>query len=83
MSTKIQACEHLPAEQAVPQGTSCPKCGSAHSLRVCSTCGYVACCESQFGHNKEHWKESGHPVIRPYPLSESGWTWCYGCGRYL
>jgi CPA1 family monovalent cation:H+ antiporter len=50
---------------------------------MCSTCGYVACCESQLGHNKEHWKQSGHPVIKPYPLSESGWTWCYACGKYL
>jgi uncharacterized UBP type Zn finger protein len=50
---------------------------------VCSTCGYTACCESQYGHNTEHWRETGHAVIRPYPVSDRGWTWCYACGKYL
>lgn len=77
------ACEHVPAGQAEPLGTSCPRCGSAQSLRVCATCGYVSCCESQLAHDTEHFRESGHPVIRPYPLSDRAWTWCYKCDRYV
>lgn len=83
MATRTRTCEHVPADQAVPQGVSCPDCGSTHSLRVCSTCGYVSCCESQHGHDRDHWRETGHPVIRPFPLSDRGWTWCYECGRYV
>jgi CPA1 family monovalent cation:H+ antiporter len=50
---------------------------------VCATCGYVGCCESQRAHDTQHWRETGHPVIRSLPLTERSFTWCYACNDYL
>lgn len=35
------------------------------------------------GHNTEHAKASGHPVIRAVTGGGAGWLWCYECGDYL
>jgi uncharacterized UBP type Zn finger protein len=52
-------------------------------LRVCATCGYVGCCESQRAHDTEHWRRTGHPIIRSLPLGKRAFTWCYACNAYL
>lgn len=79
--------EHCPhvsrAAEAPPRATRCEACGAEHSLRVCATCGHVGCCESQAGHNTQHWKETGHPIIRSLPLTGRSFTWCYECSDYL
>lgn len=46
-------------------------------LRMCLTCGHVACCDSSQGlHATKHYKATGHPVMRSVEPGES-WRWCY------
>ena len=46
-------------------------------LRICLTCGHVACCDSSpHKHATVHHKDTGHPVMRSYEPGES-WRWCY------
>ncbi|MGZ4173983.1 MAG: UBP-type zinc finger domain-containing protein [Candidatus Limnocylindrales bacterium] len=77
-----QTCEHIPA--AIPPVTSdhCQDCDSRINLRLCGTCGYVGCCESQAGHDRDHALSAGHPVIYSIPLGQ-GFIWCYEHGRYV
>lgn len=76
-------CGHVPADGAAPRADACEDCGSAWNLRVCATCGYVGCCESQAGHDRDHALGEGHPVIRSIPLGAGAFTWCYDCRRYV
>jgi CPA1 family monovalent cation:H+ antiporter len=46
-------------------------------LRLCLTCGKVACCDSSpQRHATAHFHESRHPVIRSAEPGET-WRWCY------
>lgn len=46
-------------------------------LRLCLTCGLVACCDSSpRRHATAHFHETGHPVIRSAEPGET-WRWCY------
>ncbi len=46
-------------------------------LRMCLSCGHVACCDSSpHRHAAAHSKESGHPVMRSFEPGEA-WRWCY------
>ncbi len=76
-------CEHIPATAAEPRSDACEGCGSRFNLRVCTECGYVGCCESQWGHNRAHALARRHPVIKSLPLSAQSFTWCYDCRRYV
>jgi uncharacterized UBP type Zn finger protein len=76
-------CSHLTGEIAAPSGDACEECGSALNLRMCTECGHVGCCESQHGHNTEHARAAGHPVIKSLPLGDSSFTWCYECDHYV
>lgn len=76
-------CSHKPIESAAPRSAVCEGCGSGFNLRMCTTCGYVGCCESQQGHNTAHAKASNHPVIKSLPLTSGGFTWCYECNAYV
>jgi CPA2 family monovalent cation:H+ antiporter-2 len=81
---KKQECPHWSeAQQAQPETQQCKDCGSTVNLRVCMTCGYVGCCESQKAHNTLHARKTNHPIIRSLPLSERSFTWCYECRDYL
>ena len=79
-------CQHLKdAEDPQPQtdySAGCPECVAdgftdwVH-LRVCLTCGGVACCDSSpRRHMSAHHDETGHPVMRSYEPGEE-WRWCY------
>ena len=74
---------HRLPEGAATVGGACEDCGSTSNLRVCATCGYVGCCESQAGHDRDHALAEGHPVIRSIPLGSGAFTWCYDCRRYV
>lgn len=78
-----EACEHLTENVAPARSQVCEGCGSTSNLRVCVDCGFVGCCESQLGHNREHALSAGHPVIKSLPLQAGSFTWCYECGRYV
>ena len=46
-------------------------------LRLCLTCGNVACCDSSVGrHATRHFQQTGHPVMRSFEAGET-WRWCY------
>ncbi len=46
-------------------------------LRLCLTCGTVACCDSSVGrHATRHFQQTGHPVMRSFEPGET-WRWCY------
>jgi uncharacterized UBP type Zn finger protein len=46
-------------------------------LRLCMTCGHVACCDSSpLKHATHHYQDTGHPVVRSFEPGES-WRWCY------
>jgi hypothetical protein len=58
--------------------TDCLKIGGywVH-LRMCMTCGHVACCDdSPNRHATAHHHASGHPIIRSLEPGED-WYWCY------
>jgi uncharacterized UBP type Zn finger protein len=76
-------CPHFDGVLTTPRTDRCEECGATFNLRVCTSCGYVGCCESQQGHNTAHAKASGHPVIKSLPLKEGHFTWCYSCNAYL
>jgi uncharacterized UBP type Zn finger protein len=62
--------------------TKCDKCDITQNLRLCTSCGAVNCCESGHGHNTEHYKKTGHPIIKPVH-TDYDFTWCYKCNAYL
>jgi len=46
-------------------------------LRMCMTCGHVACCDSSPNkHASKHHASSGHPVMRSLQPGED-WMWCF------
>ena len=46
-------------------------------LRMCLTCGHVACCDSSPHHHAtRHHNDTGHPVMRSFEPGEQ-WRWCY------
>ncbi|MBI2324836.1 MAG: UBP-type zinc finger domain-containing protein [Chloroflexi bacterium] len=81
--TRVAGCEHVPARITEPRSESCEECGSRHSLRLCSTCGHVGCCESQRGDARAHALGEEHPVVKSLPLGDRSFTWCYACNAYV
>jgi monovalent cation/hydrogen antiporter len=77
-------CDHLRSaptgvEPRNPEGCEdCRREGTKTvNLRLCLTCGTVACCDSSPGrHAARHFRHSGHPVIRSFEPGEA-WRWCY------
>ena len=78
------SCNHLDAVEVVePQAeiVGCEECLSTGqtwvALRMCHTCGHVGCCDSSPAHHAtEHFKATGHPIMRSVMPGES-WSWCY------
>ncbi|MDI6101531.1 UBP-type zinc finger domain-containing protein [Actinoplanes sp. NEAU-A12] len=79
-------CQHL-QETTEPAPLSayedgCPQCAAAGfrswvHLRLCLSCGLVACCDSSpRRHMTAHHAADGHPVMRSFEPGES-WRWCY------
>jgi uncharacterized UBP type Zn finger protein len=75
-------CEHLHGLTPVtPQSDYCPDCrprdGVWKALRVCLTCGWVACSDdSPNRHAMAHYEETDHPLAAGLG-TESGSRWCY------
>jgi len=78
-------CSHvraLPAVVAPESADDCVDCVAegrrnwAH-LRMCLSCGHVACCDSSpRQHATKHFGSSQHPVMRSFEPGET-WRWCY------
>jgi hypothetical protein len=46
-------------------------------LRMCQSCGRIACCDSSpRRHASAHARQTGHPITRSAEPGES-WSWCY------
>jgi uncharacterized UBP type Zn finger protein len=46
-------------------------------LRICLTCGHVACCDSSpRRHASAHYAAADHPVVRSFEPGEH-WRWCF------
>ncbi|WP_063052960.1 Na+/H+ antiporter [Nocardia arthritidis] len=79
-----EVCAHLrdaPLVRAHAGPDECAECvaeGLAWvHLRMCLSCGHVACCDSSPGnHATKHHGASGHPVMRSVEPGEA-WRWCY------
>jgi monovalent cation/hydrogen antiporter len=77
-------CDHLrkvrpPVEPDTP--SECGDClreGTAWvHLRMCTSCGHVACCDSSpQRHASAHYEHTDHPVVRSAEVDED-WRWCY------
>lgn len=68
--------------EASSEAIRCAACGHDRDLRRCLTCGYVGCCESHQAHDTEHFRQTGHPLIRPHRC-DYDWLWCYACEAFL
>ncbi len=78
------ACAHVAALDDLPEPSTLDGCEDCVvqgtrwvHLRLCLTCGKVACCDSSpQQHASRHAADSGHPVIRSFEPGES-WRWCF------
>lgn len=82
-----QLLEVTPEQVKEAQASGCPAClevGSSWvNLRMCLTCGNVACCDSSpQTHARIHWQETGHAVIRTIEPDED-WKFSYALNGYL
>ena len=64
-----------------PSADGCEEClaigGWWVHLRLCLTCGMVACCDSSpRRHMSKHYENEHHPVMRSYEPGED-WRWCF------
>ena len=81
-------CTHLDQIHSVqPSGSGCAECmkigDSWVHLRLCLSCGTVACCDSSPNrHASKHAAESEHPVVQSFEPGED-WRWCYVDRVYL
>lgn len=79
-------CEELTAAAgADPEASTpgvCQECAELGEenwshLRLCLSCGHIGCCDSSpHQHATEHYRATGHPVMRSHEPGES-WRWCY------
>ncbi|CAN5408922.1 Na+/H+ antiporter [soil metagenome] len=79
-----EACEHLqhaPVTLRPDNPGECSECIAEGltwvHLRMCLTCGHIACCDSSEGqHADKHYASTQHPVMRSVEPGEA-WRWCY------
>jgi uncharacterized UBP type Zn finger protein len=87
-SPRQRYCQHL--DMAADFETAdpiCPKCVAPKRpwvhVRMCLICGERGCCDSSSGkHARQHFEETGHPLIRSIEPGER-WGWCYVDKVYL
>ncbi|MEU4806764.1 UBP-type zinc finger domain-containing protein [Actinosynnema sp. NPDC023587] len=84
-------CPHvdaLPGAVSPSSSEGCADCLAAGErnwahLRMCLTCGHVACCDSSpRRHATAHFHAEGHPVMRSFEPGED-WRWCYVDARVV
>jgi uncharacterized UBP type Zn finger protein len=80
----MPSCTHLDQVHVLelpPHIEGCEDClatgGRWLHLRMCLSCGHIACCDdSPNRHASAHYRSSGHPIIRSAEPGED-WSWCY------
>jgi uncharacterized UBP type Zn finger protein len=83
-------CEHVTSamprkvHRPPPGCVDCLKIGGQWvHLRICLTCGHVACCDSSPNrHATAHNHATNHPVMTSGEVGET-WAWCYPDDRIL
>ena len=81
-AARTTPCGHLDAVHPVyPGSRGCQECLDTGArwvhLRICMSCGHVGCCDSSpHRHAAEHFRLTGHPVMRSAEPGER-WGWCY------
>ncbi|MFE2496400.1 UBP-type zinc finger domain-containing protein [Streptomyces scopuliridis] len=86
----MSECPHvaeLPRPEPPPRGDTCHDCLAAGShpvqLRICLVCGEIGCCDSSpYQHATQHFKDTGHAVMRSFEPGES-WRWCFVDGSIV
>lgn len=73
--------DHVQLTELPEQSDGCEDCLAAGTpwlhLRICVECGHVGCCDdSPEQHATNHWKQTGHPIIRSLEPGET-WSWCF------
>jgi uncharacterized UBP type Zn finger protein len=68
-------------------GDACEDClpigGEWVHLRVCLTCGHVACCDSSPNrHATKHYHATHHPIMTSAEAGET-WVWCFADNEAL
>ncbi|WFE48198.1 cation:proton antiporter [Verrucosispora sp. WMMD1129] len=82
------ACTHLDRIHITESDAdACPQCVESGDdwvqLRMCLTCGAVGCCsDSVNNHAEEHYRQTGHPLIRSLEEGED-WRYCYIDGALI
>jgi uncharacterized UBP type Zn finger protein len=82
VSKNHQQCTHLASVKAVtPSSDGCDECRALGDtwvhLRLCRTCGNVACCDdSKNRHARKHYQHAKHPIISSFEPGED-WSWCF------
>lgn len=75
-------CTHMNRVRPVtPSSEGCEDCLAIGDtwvhLRLCRTCGHVACCDdSKNQHARKHFAKAGHPIISSFEPGED-WSWCF------
>lgn len=78
----VSSCVHYKAVRSVrARSTGCTLCVATGDrwvqLRMCLTCGQVACCDnSRNRHALKHYEETDHPIVTSREPGET-WLWCY------
>lgn len=76
------SCTHVDEIQPVhPSGNGCQECLETGDtwvhLRLCMTCGHVACCDdSKNRHASKHFHAVHHPILKSFEPGEE-WGWCF------
>lgn len=78
----VRPCAHLAAIRPVlPHTAGCQQCVDRGDdwigLRLCLSCGWVACSDdSPHHHARDHYEETDHPITTAPPPNQDG-RWCY------
>lgn len=81
-----KVCTHINLIKEFPNvnSTQCKECVAMGDswvfLRQCRICGNVGCCDnSKNKHATDHFKKTGHPIIKNLSGEEDGgeWSYCY------
>jgi TerC family integral membrane protein len=78
----VRECTHLDEMKVLEPATrACAQCLALGDtwvhLRLCTSCGHVACCDSSKNkHATRHFHETHHPIVRSIEPGER-WKWCY------
>ena len=80
---KKEKCPHIAELKIIKSNKKkCEVCSDNEHLRICTSCGFVGCCESSNAHDTEHFKKTGHPIIKTIH-TDYDFVWCYRCKAYL